>query len=123
MPRPKKPQMARVAPVQTEPLRPSALPLLGAEREEFRRIIENPVFVKAFRNARCAKPTAFVVGGDTQFGQQIGNNRLHEIRGWEAFEFALLAQVEEPKERRRAPEPNFPNAGTMDAEFSKPKST
>ncbi len=124
MPKKKQPQKARVAPVQTveqEPLRPVPVALVMEERDALSRIFASPVFIKAFRNARCMKPTAFVAaysaGRGAQDANQIANDRLREIRGWEAFEFALLAQVEEPKTKVQAVTESFPAGGTIDAAF------
>lgn len=125
-----KPKMARVAPVQKvnptavveqEPLRPVPVALVMEERDALARIFASPVFTKAFRNARCMKPTAFVAAYSAARGaqdaNQIANDRLREIRGWEAFEFALLAQTDEPKQKVQPVTESFPAGGTMDAAF------
>lgn len=108
-----------MAPVQKEiePLRLTLTPLVMDERNELARIFATPAFIKAFRNARCVKPTAFAKECNAALGLQIASNRLHEIRGWEAFEFALLAQADEPKVKPTRIEENFPAAGTIDAAF------
>ncbi len=122
MPKSKQPKTARVAPTrQEEPLRPVPVALIMEERDELARILVSPAFIKAMRNARCMKPTAFVAAYNTGRGAQdalqICNDRLREIRGWEAFEFALFAQVNEPVQRVKPVAESFPMGGTIDAAF------
>lgn len=117
--------MRRVAPPQkanpvvvTEPLKLAFAPIVMEERNELAAMFANPVFVKAFRNAKSLRPSLWHGQFGGQFGQQGANNRLHELRGWEAFEIALLAQAQEPRVKPKgSPQENFPDSGTIDAAF------
>lgn len=96
----------------------SVRPLQYEEREHLKEIFADPVFRKAWRNVRLCHPSLFPAGLDAALGQQIGNNRLHEMRGWEMFRVAFLRQASEPK---IAPTPlvaNFPDAGLREAELA-----
>ncbi len=98
MPR-KRPLKPPVAPVAEENLlRETPVPLTSEERLAFRAALKLPAFQKALRNIRLAKPSANI-GRDAlngPLGAAIGNNRLHEIRGWEQFEVALGTQGLDP---------------------------
>ncbi len=92
-------------------------PLLFEQRNRLQEIFDDPVFRQAWNNVQACKPTLFPVGLDTALGAQIGNNRLHQLQGWELFRTALLRQVIEPKPAPAKPSNNFPDAGTRDAEL------
>ena len=98
----------------------SVRPLLYEERERLKEIFADPVFRKAWRNVRLCHPSLFPSQQllDSALGQQVGNNRLHEMRGWEMFRVAFLRQAEE---RKIAPAPvvaNYPDAGLREAELA-----
>lgn len=97
-----------VAPMQTEtPIKVAPVPFTLEEREQLKIIFSNPLFVRAWNNARWSKPSAFPHGSQavpmplaSPLGLQIGNNLLHEIRGWELFEAALLSSIKDPPPKR-----------------------
>ncbi len=74
-------------------------PLLLAERERLREIINDPVMQLVIRNAHAQKPkTGPVKTGVFDLSEQsllVANNRLHQLQGWEMFEAALFGQAEE----------------------------
>jgi len=120
MPKIKKPQKARVAPVQKdhaadEPIKGSYQPLVMEERDRLTAIFTDPAFVKAWRNAKLLGPRLFNGNFSGEHGQLAAANRLHELRGFEAFRVALLAQAEEPKTKPERVQEMFPTAGTIDA--------
>lgn len=94
---------AGVAPREVEDtiIREDPVVLTLEERTALRAMFSTPAFKKALHNARLGKPSEFV--GDVllngPLGAHIGNNRLHEMRGWKMFEAALGRQVEDPKPR------------------------
>lgn len=77
----------------------SVIELNPIERRDLRIMLNSPVFIKAWTIAHTLKPsparrdTAY----DGQFGQQVANNKLHQILGWEMFAAALTSLVNEPK--------------------------
>lgn len=101
-----------VAPQQIEsPIRNPPVPFTLEERQELRSLFSQPVFAKAWHNAKLAKPSAFVAGNpsplNTALGAMVGNNRLHEIRGWELFEAAILRQVNDPSPPKSVVQENY----------------
>ncbi len=81
----------RIAP---EGLRePTENPMSVEERTELKQIFRNPVFIKAFENAKLCKPTSFVGGLRTALGPQVALHALAQIQGWELFGAALLMQT------------------------------
>lgn len=128
MPKKKKPKTARVAPVQKvskvapalpehaadEPIKGSYIPLVMEERDRLTAIFTDPAFVKAWRNAKLLGPSMFRGNFNDANGALSASNRLHELRGFEAFRIALLGQAEEPKQKTAKPAENFSDAGTID---------
>jgi hypothetical protein len=120
-----KPELGNPEIMDDRPLRPKVSALTFEERNTLSSILSNPVFVKAWRNAQLHKPSAFIpsVILNAEFGPQSGTHRLHEIRGWEMFQAALVKQIEEPKPKQEKPMENFPNEGTLEHETLKRMST
>lgn len=93
---------AEVAPLPEEPLRDSVTPLSLDERVALRAIFKNPVFVRAWKNAQCLRPSCLIAAESADMtlngphGREIANNRLHEMRGWEMATAALLKQCNDP---------------------------
>ena len=97
MPRPKKnTEPLKVQEVQTSIV---TLELNPVERRELRLMLNSPLFVKAWTIANTLKPSAARHDSayDGQFGQQIANNKLHQILGWEMCAAALISLVNEPR--------------------------
>jgi hypothetical protein len=67
------------------------------EREKLSKLLNDPVFIQAWKNAECKRPSAFPGKTDTELGGVIATNRLHQIQGWEMFKAALLIQLLDPK--------------------------
>lgn len=115
MPRRKGLKDAGLVPQQIEEiLRPAANPLTLEERGELRAILSAPLMRKVWNNARWARPGAMIPKSElnSALGSVIANNRLHEQRGWEMFEAAILIQIADPKIARKEPIPdNYPDAG------------
>jgi hypothetical protein len=88
------------------------------ERAALREFLNGPIWRKAISNARCERPPLMVKGLDTALGIQLGNNRLHELRGWAFCEAALVKQILPPPEKRKQITETFPDAGRID--FQKP---
>lgn len=88
------------------------VPFSGEERKRFREIIADPVFKHAIENAYAKKPSVYTDGTGTSKPDMLaGNNRLHQIQGWDMFEAALFAQAEEPFNKNKKPLEDYPNAG------------
>lgn len=70
------------------------------ERRDLRIMLNSPLFVKAWALAHSLKPSPARADRayEGQFGQQIANNKLHQILGWEMFAAALTSLVNEPKQ-------------------------
>lgn len=101
-----------VAPQAAEPvLREPVYNFTLEERVELKRLIESPLFRRAWRNAKLAEPSAFPPGDLNGLqGGVIANNRLHQQQGWKMFEAALLRQVNDPVSKpTRTPE-NYPDS-------------
>jgi hypothetical protein len=82
------------------------VPLDIKEREKLRGIISDPVFQKAIRNAHAKKPSVNPTGTGISANpqcEQIANNRLHQLQGWEMLEAAIFAQAEEAAPRTFVP--------------------
>lgn len=90
-------------------------PLNSEERAKLRSLLDEPAFVKAWRNASLSKPHFFPQGLDTAQGLQIGNNRLHQLQGWELFRSALLRESMEPTIKPTPAKDNYPQSGTIEA--------
>jgi len=82
------------------------------EREQFRAILDNPVFRRGLALAQQMKPSAFTAAQ----GVQGACDRLHEIRGWELLEHALFLQAEVPTPKPKRPTETFPNQGLIEHE-------
>lgn len=100
---PKKKRMAAAG----GPSKPAEMPLSVEERIELKGIFSNPVFVKAFNNARLCKPPVYVGGLATQFGGQIATIQIARIQGWEAFEAAMFLQTQDKLPKPAPLEENF----------------
>lgn len=108
----KTPQIPLEEELKNRPMRPLVLD----ERIRLQQIFDDPVFRQAWSNAQAVKPSVVPIGLDTALGLQIGNNRLHQLQGWEMFKVALLRQTQEP----RLPPPKitdtYPDSGTIEAD-------
>ncbi len=98
--------------LEIRPLRPLVL----EERTRLQAIFSDPVFRQAWTNAQAQKPSVVPVGLDGALGPQIGNNRLHQLQGWEMMKVALLRQAQEPRARITPVTDNYPDAGTIEAD-------
>jgi hypothetical protein len=102
MPRPKSASV-RVAPHEVEDtiIREEPVLLTLEDRTALRAMFASAPFKKALHNARLSRPSEFGTGMgvalNSALGAVVGNNRLHEIRGWKMFEVALSKQIEDPK--------------------------
>lgn len=87
----KQPKKKRLPP---EGLRePTENPLSIEERTELREIFRNPIFIKAFENAKLCRPPSFVAGMQSALAPQLALVALARIQGWEMFSTALLMQT------------------------------
>lgn len=129
-------QKARIATTPQESLKklieeipgiPVFHPLDMEERDKLSSFLADPVFIKAWNNAKLAKPSVFPSMNE-HFEGQHGDNRaakqLARIQGWELFGAALINQTKEPVRKAKAPSPEFPEAGSLEAEVARnlPKS-
>lgn len=89
------------------------IPLTLEERTALRAALTSAYFKKALHNARLSAPSVFTGGLNGPLGATIANNRLHEIRGWQAFEAAIGRQVADPKLKPKVAEENYPDAGRV----------
>lgn len=101
---------------ETKPL----VPLSMAQRARLVEILTDPVFKQAWNNALTYRPSVVPAGLDSALGPQIGNNRLHQLQGWEMFRVALLRQQLEPKlPAPRITQEQYPDSGTLEAEVKR----
>ena len=97
MPRPKKkPSTVSLSIEQALPITPPPVALEYKDRQRLAEILDDPVFVQAWRNLHHHRPSPFPMGLNGALGATIANNRLHELRGWMMFEAALIAQARDP---------------------------
>lgn len=115
MPRQKGLKGVELVPQQIEEvLRPPAVPLSLEEREELRRVLGTPLMRKVWNNVRTFRPNSGLSKAElnSELGGVFANNRLHEMRGWDAFETAFILQAHEQKAPARTPVPdNYPDSG------------
>lgn len=95
------------------------IPLVFEERNRLREIFADPVFRKAWNNALACRPSSFPAGLDSALGPQIGNNRLHQLQGWEMFRLALLREQHERVPKTPFVSDNYPDSGTLEAEMKR----
>lgn len=101
------------------PLKPQVHKFSYEERQELQQLFTHPLFVRAWQNMLLSAPTLFPpTAFDGQFGPQQGNNRLHELRGFNLCKFALLKSLEEPSLPKPKLTDNFPDAGTLEADVA-----
>jgi hypothetical protein len=84
------------------------------ERGELRNIFTSAIWKKAYSNAKLMSPHLFPQGMDTALGVQIGNNRLHQLQGWELLRMALIKQTMVPAAKRMPLQETYPDAGRFD---------
>lgn len=89
------------------PSKLAEMPLSVEERIELKGIFSNPVFIKAFNNAKLFRPPVVVPGLATQFGGQIATIQLARIQGWEMFEAAMFLQTQDKPPKLGPIEENF----------------
>lgn len=112
------PKPVRIAlPEPSDILKRPIVPLVYEQRIRLQEIFNDPVFVQAWANTNLCKPSAIPAGLEGPLGVQIGNNRLHQIQGWELFRAALMRQAEEVIPTKPKPVDNFPDAGTIEADM------
>lgn len=97
---------------QGEPIRP----LVFEQRIRLSAIFNDPVFRQAWNNAMASRPNLFPQGLSAEHGQQVGNNRLHQLQGWEMFKAALLREATERKPVAPKITDTYPDSGTIEAE-------
>lgn len=122
----KKPKLqnARVATELTEerPKVPAPIPLVMEERDELTAILNNPVFIKAWRNAELFRPSPFPHATE-HFEGEYGDNRaskqLARIQGWEMHKAALIKQTVEVAPKPRQLPDEYSDAGSMEAEMKR----
>jgi hypothetical protein len=102
---------------------PPPLPLTLVEREKVRGFLADPAMGRALEFIQTMRPSAFVVNDSAGMGGAVkdpaasmasANNRLHEMRGWDQYENALFASVQEAKPRPEMPVENYPDSGRLD---------
>lgn len=107
--------VAVLVPQQIEEiLRPPPVPLSLEEREELRRLFSTPLMRKVWNNVRGFRPNSGLPKAElnSALGGVFANNRLHEMRGWDAFETAFILQAHDPKPLGKTPVlDNYPDSG------------
>jgi hypothetical protein len=128
MPRKSKRPKAKVVPRQVKklteerPVAPSFNRLVMEERDRLREILNDPVFIKAWKNAELSKPSAFPPMRDHfegQFGDARASHRLHQIQGWEMFKAALIRETLEIVPKPKASSEEYPDTATLENEIAK----
>lgn len=123
-------QKSRVAPgrgrkkaikiTEESPAVPTYSRLVMEERDRLTAILNDPVFIKAWKNARLSKPSAFAAMPDHfegQFGDNRAAHRLAQIQGWEMHEAALIRQTIEIVPKPKANPEEYPDTATLEAEL------
>lgn len=118
MPKSKKPPYPVVA-QPDGPTRPQATPLNYEERVHLSKLLSDPIFVMAWKNAELGKPPFFTASKEEAYYEQSCAQRLHQLQGWELFKAALLKQVDDPKPKPERLTESFPDSGTLEAEVKK----
>lgn len=95
------------------------VPLVFEQRLKLSAIFADPVFRQAWNNAMASRPALFPVGLGAEHGPQIGNNRLHQLQGWEMFKVALLREAQERLPPRPKIADTYPDSGTIEADAKK----
>lgn len=103
-----KPQLAHA---EEAFLREPAVPLSHEDRTALRAMYESKAFKRAWANVKFGKPSAFPSELNGALGAIIANNRLHEIRGWELLEAALIRELNEPKPIIPRAQETWPDSG------------
>lgn len=115
MAKPKGLKGAGLVPQQIEEiLRPPPVPLSLEERVELRAWLSTPLARKVWNNVRSFRPNSGLPKAElnSALGGVFANNRLHEMRGWDAFETAFILQAHDPKPINKTPVPdNYPDSG------------
>jgi hypothetical protein len=109
-PAPPKPPAHRFA---VDPVPP---PLELKARTRLRELLNDPVLARALQIVHLHKP-GVVIGGATgttitvspEAALHAVNNRLHEIKGWEAYQTALFALVLDPPVKRAPLTETYPD--------------
>lgn len=99
--------------------RPKLVPIPYEERVHLLSLFNDPVFVKAWRNAQLSRPALFTASKDEAYFPQACAHRLHQLQGWEMFQVALLRQTDDPKPAQPKLTENFPDAGTLEADIKR----
>lgn len=108
---PKKGLKPQLAHAEETILRAPVFPLTLDDRTALRAMYESQAFRRAWANVKLAKPSVFTGELNSALGAIVANNRLHEIRGWELLEAALLKELNEPKPPVTRKEETWPDAG------------
>lgn len=123
MPRKSKLQKPKVATSMTEEKAaiPVRLPLVMEEREELIKLLNNPVFLKAWNNAELEKPPVFPGGivPDGPAADSRDAKALARIQGWELHKAALIKQTLEIVPKKAIPTEQFPATGSLEAEVQR----
>ena len=106
---PRKPKLPALEVESPKPAKVTIFPLEYEQRKRLVALLNDPVFVMAWRNAQLSKPTWFPMNLDTALGNQIASNRLHQLQGWTLFEAALLRQTDDPKAGKPRVDETYPD--------------
>lgn len=100
---------------------PVRLPLVMEEREELIKLLNNPVFLKAWNNAELEKPPVFPGGivPDGPAADSRDAKALARIQGWELHKAALIKQTLEIVPKKAIPTEQFPATGSLEAEVQR----
>lgn len=93
-----------------EILRDPVIPLTLEQRVELRAVFKSDAFKRIWSNAKSLAPGPMTGDLNTALGGIIANNRLHEMRGWQMFEAALIKQLGDPVLRAPRPQETFPDS-------------
>lgn len=124
MPSKSKRRNARVAPelIETRPEVPTYAPLQMEERDELAAILRNPVFIKAWMNVECSRPSAFPrmdAKFEGEHGAYHAASALYRIQGWELHKAALIRQSLEVAQKSAAPKDEYSDSGSLEAEVAR----
>lgn len=88
---------------------PQHVPLDLEERNRLNQIFRDPVFRKAWTNAKLSRPSCLMAPDllESDKGPQAALNRISQMQGWEFFAAALFRQGMDPKPPRPPPLKEF----------------
>lgn len=92
--------------------------LTPEEKQELRRLIQSPLYVKLLRIAAGLKPSPNCAragsGERDEFSDARASARLAEMRGWDLHQHAIFMALNDAAPPRGDLQPSYPDSGILD---------